>query len=124
MELAKQDKKSKGKVNEVYPLLMTQECWMNTYYSVVRHTGGIRINGKDNIVDLSEVWHDINIMPSDNKGIIYLTKNNKLGVLNSIKSNNWDWYVDDKYSIIKWAYIDDLLPKQFGNSEQLKGGEE
>ena len=24
---------------------------------------------------------------------------------------------------IKWAYIDALLPKSFGNSEQLKGGE-
>ena len=78
----------------------------------------------DNNICLSSIWNDTSIMPSDNKGIIYLTKNNKLGVLNSIKSNNWDWYVADKYSIIKWAYIDDLLPKQFGNSEQLKGGEE
>ena len=69
------------------------------------------IERKDNIVDLSEVWHDINIVPSNNKCIIYLTKNNKLGVLNSIKSTNWDWYVADKYSIIKWAYLDDLLPK-------------
>ena len=69
------------------------------------------IERKDNIVDLSEVWHDINIVPSNNKGIIYLTKNNKLGVLNSIKSTNWDWYVADKYSIIKWAYVDDLIPK-------------
>ena len=62
-------------------------------------------------------------MPSDNKGIIYLTKNGKIGVIKTIKSNNLDWYVADKYSIIKWAYIDDLLPKQFGNSEQLKGGD-
>ena len=69
------------------------------------------IERKDNIVDQDEVWHDINIVPSNNKGIIYLTKNNKLGVLNSIKSTNWDWYVADKYSIIKWAYLDDLLPK-------------
>ena len=50
MELTKQDKKSKGKDNEVYPLLMTQEYWMSTYYSVARHTGGVRINGKDYIV--------------------------------------------------------------------------
>ena len=64
----------------------------------------------DNNICLSSIWNDTSIMPSDNKGIIYLTKNNKLGVLNSIKSNNWDWYVSDKYSIIKWAYIDDLLP--------------
>ena len=64
----------------------------------------------DNNIYLSSIWNDTNIVPSDNKGIIYLTKNNKLGVLNSIKSTKWDWYVADKYSIIKWAYIDDLLP--------------
>ena len=50
-------------------------------------------------------------MPSDNKGIIYLTKNGKIGMIKAIKSNNWDWYVTDKYSIIKWAYIGDLIPK-------------
>lgn len=65
--------------------------------------------------NLESIWHDANIVPSENKsknkGIIYLTKNNKLGVFNSIKSNNWHWYVSDKYSIIKWAYSTDLLPK-------------
>ena len=65
----------------------------------------------DNNICLSSIWNDTSIMPSDNKGIIYLTKNNKLGVLNSIKSHNWDWYVAGKYSIIKWAYIGDLIPK-------------
>ena len=65
----------------------------------------------DNNICLSSIWNDTSIMPSDNKGIIYLTKNNKLGVLNSIKSHNWDWYVAGKYSIIKWSYIGDLIPK-------------
>ena len=60
---------------------------------------------------ISSIWNDINIVPSDNKGIIYLTKNGKIGVIKSIKSNNWDWYIADKYSIIKWAYIGDLIPK-------------
>lgn len=69
------------------------------------------IDRKDNIVDLSEVWHDINIVPSNNKGIIYLTKKGKIGVIKAIKSNKWDWYVADKYSIIKWAYVDDLWLK-------------
>ena len=68
-------------------------------------------NPPQDIVNLNKVWHDANIVPSENKGIIYLTKNNKLGVFNSIKSNNWDWYVSGKYSIIKWAYSSDLLPK-------------
>ena len=70
----------------------------------------------DNNIYLSSLWNDSNIVPSDNKGILYLTKNGKIGVIKAIKSNDWDWYVSDKYSIIKWAYIDDLLP----NSEQLK----
>ena len=70
----------------------------------------------DNNICLSSIWNDINTVPSDNKGIIYLTKNGKIGVIKAIKSTKWDWYVADKYSIIKWAYIDDLLHKQFGNS--------
>ena len=71
----------------------------------------------DNNICLSSLWNDINIVPSSNKGILYLTKNGKIGAIKAIKSNNWDWYVSDKYSIVKWLYIDDLLP----NSEQLKG---
>ena len=73
----------------------------------------------DNNIYLSSLWNDSNIVPSDNKGILYLTKNGKVGVIKAIKSNDWDWYVADKYSIVKWTYIDDLLP----NSKQLKGGE-
>ena len=75
----------------------------------------------DNNINISSIWNDINIVPSDNKGIIYLTKNGKIGIIKAIKSNKWYWYVTDKYSIVKWAYIDDLLPNQLGNFEQLKG---
>ena len=73
----------------------------------------------DNNIYLSSLWNDSNIVPYSNKGILYLTKNGKIGVIKAIKSDNWDWYVNDKYSIVKWAYIDDILP----NSEQLKGDE-
>lgn len=58
------------------------------------------------------VWHDANTMPSDSKSIIYLTKNGKFGVISQVHSNKWDWYVAVKYSIIKWAYIADILPKE------------
>ena len=68
----------------------------------------------DNNICLSSIWNDINTVPSDNKGIIYLTKNGKIGVIKAIKSTKWDWYVADKYSIIKWAYVDDILPKGGG----------
>ena len=73
----------------------------------------------DNNICLSSLWKDTNIVPSDNKGILYLTKNGKVGVIKAVKSNDWDWYVSDKYSIVKWAYVDDILP----NSKQLKGDE-
>ena len=73
----------------------------------------------DNNIHISSLWNDSNIVPSGNKSILYLTKNGKVGVIKTIKSDNWDWYVSDKYSIVKWAYIDDILP----NSEQLKGDE-
>ena len=73
----------------------------------------------DNNICLYSLWNDSNIVPSDNKAILYLTKNGKIGVIKAIKSDNWGWYVADKYSIVKWVYIDDLLP----NSKQLKGDE-
>ena len=72
-----------------------------------------------NNIYLSSLWKDTNILPSDNKTILYLTKNGKIGVIKTIKSDNWDWYVSDKYSIVKWVYVDNLLP----NSKQLKGDE-
>lgn len=50
MELTKQDKKNKSKDKEVHPLLMEQEYWMNTYFSIARHTGGVKINGEYYIV--------------------------------------------------------------------------
>ena len=73
----------------------------------------------DNNIHLSSLWNDTNIVPSGNKSVLYLTKNGKIGVIKGIKSNNWDWYVSDKYSIVKWAYVDELLP----NSKQLKRDE-
>ena len=73
----------------------------------------------DNNICLSSIWNDSNIVPSSNKAILYLTKNGKISVIKAIKSNDWDWYVSDKYSIVKWAYVDDLL----ANSEQIKGEE-
>ena len=73
----------------------------------------------DNNICLSSLWNDSNIVPSGNKSILYLTKNGKVGVIKTIKSDNWDWYVSDKYSIVKWVYVDNLLP----NSKQLKGDE-
>ena len=47
----------------------------------------------DNNICLSSLWNDSNIVPSGNKGILYLTKNGKVGVIKAIKSNDWNWYI-------------------------------
>ena len=103
---ARLQKDEEGKKSAISEMETTMCNAMQLLTCLVEH--------KDNIVDLRKVWHDINIVPSNNKGIIYLTKKGKIGVIKAIKSDKWDWYVADKYSIIKWAYVDDILPKGGG----------
>lgn len=77
------------------------------------------IDRKDNIIDLSEVWHSNKDIPQSDKKIIAVTSYGNIfcGICNvengvyraSIASgmtsmSSWD-------SISKWAYIDNLLPK-------------
>ena len=64
----------------------------------------------DNHTDLSALWHDIVEEPVQHLTVAYATKNNKLGTLGRVTNNRWTWYIE-KYGIIKWAYLDDLLPK-------------
>lgn len=73
---------------------------------------------------IANVWHDASEMPKVGERIcVHFGEDDcsayKLGGINEAK-----WYFWCKiYNVIRWAYISDLLPKQFGNSEQLKGGE-
>ena len=80
------------------------------------------VNVDRNLVDLSKIWHDASEEPKrdeyllgeDNDGFsIYMWRRQEDG---------WNLFVGIT-TLRRWAYIDDLLPKQFGNSEQLKGGE-
>lgn len=45
-----EEKGKKKNDGDVMPLLMMKEFWMNTHFSIARHTGGVKINGKDYIV--------------------------------------------------------------------------
>ena len=73
-----------------------------------------------------DVRHDASEEPKgDNWKILCVDIYNKCWVESRVNAfllhNKWDEYV--AIELVKiWAYIDDLLPKQFGNSEQLKGG--
>lgn len=45
-----EEKGKKKNEGDVMPLLMTQEFWMDTHFSIAKQTGGVKINGKDYIV--------------------------------------------------------------------------
>ena len=69
------------------------------------------------------LWHDASEEPQGDNWEILCVDNFDLFWLMSKYSwlySKWDEYVEIE-SVKMWAYIDDLLPKQFGNSKQVKG---
>ena len=82
------------------------------------------INGlRDAEPNLKSLWHNANDAPQGDKWKILCIDNFDLFWVMSKDSwlhSKWDEYVEIE-SVKMWAYIDDLLPKQFENSEQLKG---
>ena len=60
------------------------------------------------------VWHDASEEPKCGKAILCL---NKKGSINLLTNNNKLIYTLAQMDagVDKWAYINDLLPKQFGN---------
>lgn len=75
------------------------------------------IDRKDNIVDLGEVWHKKEIKPEENSEIVVIAENGEWYNI----SYSYDDYDDSfgkgwsacvrLYDIVKWAYVEDLLPK-------------
>ena len=70
------------------------------------------IERKDNIVDLSEVWHNVALKPDRGEDILIDTDTLGYDVIRA------KWHSDERwasfvslYVIKRWAYIDDLLPK-------------
>ena len=84
-------------------------------------------NPPQDIVNLNNVWHDASEEPQgdnwkilcvDDFDLCWVEKRaNVLGL-----HNNWDEHTA-VFGVKMWAYIDNLLPKQLGNSKQEKGGE-
>ena len=68
------------------------------------------------------VWHDASEVPQENEYALIQYDENDYDVTLTQSTDEWDTWCDT-CKIIRWAYIEDLLPKQSGNSEQLKGGE-
>ena len=74
--------------------------------------------------NLENLWHDANENPRPKEWLLvqFGEDDYKALSLNDLFIDIWcDWC--KIFHVIRWAYISDLLPKQFGNSEQPKGGE-
>ena len=69
------------------------------------------IDRKDNIVDLSELWHDITEEPKlDSWFLGQIGKRSYDTYIAAIEGERMrNWF--DGCNIKRWAYIDDLLPK-------------
>ena len=69
------------------------------------------IERKDNIVDLSEVWHDITEEPKLNSWFLgQIGKRSFDTYISAIEGKRMiEWF--DGCNIKRWAYINDLLPK-------------
>ena len=70
------------------------------------------IDRKDNIVDLSEVFHNAAETPDMRGDLLYESPFGGYGVLNTLPLCDEKWsYFKRVYKIRRWAYLDDLIPK-------------
>ena len=70
------------------------------------------IDRKDNIVDLSEVFHNAAEEPGMRRDLLYESPFGRCGVLNMLPLCDEEWsHFKRVYKIRRWAYLDDLLPK-------------
>ena len=69
------------------------------------------IEYKDNIVDLSEIWHDITEEPKLVAWLVVQIGETAYDTfISAIEGKRMsEWF--DGYNIKRWAYLDDLLPK-------------
>ena len=70
------------------------------------------IERKDNIVDLSKVFHNAAENPDMRGDLLYESPFGRCGVLNMLPLCDEEWtHFKRVYKIRRWAYVDDLLPK-------------
>ena len=75
------------------------------------------IDRKDNIVDLSEVWHNIIEEPDGVNNIVINVDNDWcINVSSIVYKDRWNSTVS-RFAAKRWAYIKDLLPKGGANEQ-------
>lgn len=78
---------------------------LDTYVSIV-------VNDDRNLVDLSKIWHDASEMPKEGEWILVQYDEDCYDTLVLCDLMTELFYARcKKYGDIRWAYIDDLLPK-------------
>lgn len=76
---------------------------------------GIYIDIDDrNLVDLSKIWHDSNEEPTKKGYLLIQFGNAEYGTFKLRDIDVWRAWLMKNCYIIRWAYIDDLLPKGGG----------
>lgn len=61
--------------------------------------------------DLSQVWHDAKEKPEKGKLMIGIDEDG-VSVYKWVDQYDGDWlYLAECFGLIRWAYVDDLLPK-------------
>ena len=81
-------------------------------------------NPLQDIVNLNDVWHDANEKPRTKEWLLVQFDEDDYDTIyfDNLYIDMWSTWCKTSY-VIRWAYISDLLPKQFGNSKQPKRGE-
>ena len=72
--------------------------------------------------NLESLWHDAMEEPRCDELLLGEDTDGFSIYMRCGQEDNWETFVNET-GLSRWAYINDLLPKQFGISEQLKGGE-
>ena len=74
--------------------------------------------------NLESLWHDASEEPKAGKRICVHFGEDTCGIYTRLgkDENKWRNWCRVAHAL-RWAYISDLLPKQFRNSKQEKGGE-
>ncbi|MGM9845573.1 MAG: hypothetical protein ACI30K_05030 [Muribaculaceae bacterium] len=82
----------------------------------------------DHNPDLSRLWHDASEEPEDGRDMLLLDSEQRVtstryhaGYYDVCGLLGWPAYVA-MFDAKRWAYVSDLLPKLFENSEQLSEG--
>ena len=92
------------------------------------YNSGITLSSPSNIIHFEngakwadehpkEVWHDAKDKPRAKEWILVQFEEDEYEAMSLSESgvNTWFNVWVDRYKAIRWAYISDLLPKQFGN---------